>query len=168
MKAKKLKNRKKDDLLDTRMRNSKLLGKTWPWGGVTVSSGKSTDVTCKTHLGLFSRSIPWLVDLASLMCDMNCWLSCRISSLQSVVAGLISSGGDYSIHCWLDLIRSKQLTPVPVSRAWVFGEFSANGNSIHSKKRKKKKKRTKTMYDLVDVFDLLGDTDFTRNNIRQM
>ena len=28
-----------------------------------------------------------------------------------------SSGGDYSIHCWWDLIRLKQLSSVPVYRA---------------------------------------------------
>ena len=34
-----------------------------------------------------------------------------------VVASSISSGGDYGIHCWWDLIRSKQLSSVPVYRA---------------------------------------------------
>ena len=38
-------------IIITRMRISNLLGKTWPWGGMTVSSGKSTGVTCKTHVG---------------------------------------------------------------------------------------------------------------------
>ena len=102
--------------ITTRMCISKLLGKTCPWG-VIVSSGKSTDVTCKTHLGYLALQLPWLVDLASLVCDMNWWLSCRVSALQSVVAGLISSGGDYGIHSWWDLIRSKQLSSVPVYRA---------------------------------------------------
>ena len=74
--------------------------------GEGVSSGKSTDVTCKTHLGYLAAQLPWLVDLASLVCDMNCWLSRKVSALQTVVAGSISSGGDYAIHCWLDLIRS--------------------------------------------------------------
>ena len=77
------------------MRISRLLGKTWPWG-LTVCSKKSTDVTCKTHLGYLAVQ---LVDLASLVCDMNWWLSSRVSALQSVVAGLISRGGDYGIHC---------------------------------------------------------------------
>ena len=36
---------------------------------------------------------------------------------ESVVAGSISSGGDYGIHCWWDLIRSKQLSSVPIYRA---------------------------------------------------
>ena len=59
----------------------------------------------------------WLVNLALLACDMNWWLSCRVSALQSVVAGSISSGGDYGIHCWWGLIRSKQLSSVPVCHA---------------------------------------------------
>ena len=54
--------------------------------------------------------------LASFVCDMNWWLSCRVLAMQSVVAGSISSGGDYGIHCWWDLIRSKQLSSVPVCR----------------------------------------------------
>ena len=29
--------------------------------------------------------------------------------LNTVVAGSISSGGDHGVHCWWDLIRSKQL-----------------------------------------------------------
>ena len=94
------------------MRIFKLLGKTWPWGGVTVSSEKSTDVTCKTNLGYLVAQLPWLVDLVSLVCDMNWWLSCRVSALQSVVPGSISSGGDYGTHCW-----SKQLSRIPVYRA---------------------------------------------------
>ena len=40
-----------------------------------------------------------IVDLASFLCDMNWWLSCRVSAIQSVVAGSISSVGDYGIHC---------------------------------------------------------------------
>ena len=74
----------------------------------------------------------WLINLASLVCDMNCWLSCRISVLQSVVTGSISSGGDHSIHYWWDLIRSKQLSSVSVCCAWVFTGFSGHGNSIHN------------------------------------
>ena len=80
------------------MRISKLLGKTWP-RGVTVSSEKSMDVPCKTHLGYLAAQLPSLVDLASLLCDVNWWLSCRVSALQSVIAGSISSVGDYGIHC---------------------------------------------------------------------
>ena len=98
-------------IIISRMRISKLLGKTWPWG-VTVSSWKITDITCKTHLGYLAAQLPWLVDLAPLVCDMNWWLSCRVSALQTVVAGSISS-----IHCWWDLIKSKQPSSVPVCRA---------------------------------------------------
>ena len=36
---------------------------------VTMSSVKSTDVTCKTHSGLLATQLPWLVDLVSLVCD---------------------------------------------------------------------------------------------------
>ena len=64
-----------------------------------VHSGKSTDVTCKIHLGYLGAQLLWLVGLASLACDMNWWLSCRVSALQSVVAGSISSGGGYGIRC---------------------------------------------------------------------
>ena len=66
---------------------------------MTVSSGKSTDVTCKTHLGYMAVQLPSLVDLALHTCDMKCWFGCRVSAEQSVVAGSISSGGDYGIHC---------------------------------------------------------------------
>ena len=38
------------------------------------------------------------IDLASFVCDMNSWLSCRVSALQSVIAGLISSSEDHGIH----------------------------------------------------------------------
>ena len=93
---------------------------------------KSTDVTCKTHLGYLTAQLPWLVDLASLVCDMNWWLSCRVSALQSVVADSISSGGYYGIHCWWDLIRSKQLFGIPVYRAYVFGGFSGRVNLIYN------------------------------------
>ena len=41
------------------------------------------------------------------------WLSYRVSALQSVVAGSISSGGDFGILRWWDLIRSKQQSSVP-------------------------------------------------------
>ena len=104
-------------IIITRMRISKLPGKTWLWWGVTVSSGKSTDVTCKTHLGYLPAQLPWLVDLASLVCNRNWWISCRVSALQSVVAGSISRGGGYGEHCWWDLVRSRQLSSVPVYRA---------------------------------------------------
>ena len=53
--------------------------------------------------------LPWLVNLASFVCDVDQWLSVRVSALRSVVTGSISSGADHGIHCWWDLIRSKQL-----------------------------------------------------------
>ena len=81
---------------------------------VTMSYVKSTDVTCKTHSGTLAVQLPWLVNLAILVCDMDWWLSCRVLALQSVVAGSISSGGDHSIHSWWDLIRLKQLSSVSV------------------------------------------------------
>ena len=34
--------------------------------------------------------------------------------LHAVVVGSISSGGDQSVHCWWDLIRSKQLSSVSI------------------------------------------------------
>ena len=74
---------------------------------VTMFSVKSTDVTFKTHSGLLAVQLPQVVNLASLLCDVDCWLSCRVSALQSVVTGLIFKGGDHCIHCWWDLIRSK-------------------------------------------------------------
>ena len=103
-------------IIITLMRISKLFGKTWPWGGARVH-WKEYGCNCKTHLRYLAAQLPWLVDLASLVCDMNWWLSCRVSALQSVVAGSISSGWDYGIHCWWDVIRSKQLSSVPVYRA---------------------------------------------------
>ena len=33
--------------------------------------------------------------------------------LHTVVVGWISSGGDHGVHCWWDLIRSKQLFSAP-------------------------------------------------------
>ena len=54
----------------------------------------------------------------------NLNVSCRVSALQSVVAGLISSGGDYGIHSRWDRIRSKQLSSVLAYRTWMFGGFS--------------------------------------------
>ena len=52
------------------------------------------------------------IDLVSLV-----WLSCRVSALQSVVTGLISRGGDHGIHCWWNLIWSKQLCSISLCRA---------------------------------------------------
>ena len=76
--------------------------------------------------------IPWLVIWVSLVCDVDWWLSGRVLALHSVVAGLISSGGDHGIHCWWDLVRSKRLSSVSVCRTQVFTRFSGHGNSIHN------------------------------------
>ena len=83
---------------------------------MTKPSVKSRDVTYKTHSGYLATQLPWLVNLTWLECDMNCWLSCRLSPLQSVVTGPISSGGGHGIYCWWDLIRSKQLSSVSVRK----------------------------------------------------
>ena len=45
------------------------------------------------------------------------WVSGRISALQSVVAYSIPSLRDHSIHCWWDLIWSKQPTSCSIYRA---------------------------------------------------
>ena len=49
-----------------------------------------------------------------------------------VVAGSISSFGDYRIYCWWDLTGSKQLSSVTVCHAEVFAGFSSHGNSIEN------------------------------------
>ena len=73
-------------------------------------------------LNWITTQLPWLVNLASLAYDMGGWCSCRVSSLQSVVAGLISCDGDHGIHCWWDLIRSKQ----PFSVSYVMCKYSCD------------------------------------------
>ena len=60
---------------------------------VTVSAAKSTDVTYKTRAGYLAAQSPWLVDLTSLVWHMNCWFCCRVSAVQSMVAGSITRGG---------------------------------------------------------------------------
>ena len=72
---------------------------------VTVSSVKSTDITCKRHSGLLAGQLPWLVDLVSLVCSVNWGPSGRVSAQHSVVAGSISSGVD------LWRFRNYQRTP---------------------------------------------------------
>ena len=74
---------------------------------------QSQNITTKP----IAAQLPWLVGLVSLVCDMDRWLSRRVLAQQSVVVGSISSGGDHCIHCWGDLIRSKQLSSVSVCRA---------------------------------------------------
>ena len=53
---------------------------------------------------------------------MNQWLSGRVPVLQFVVAGSISSGGYHTIHSWWGLIKSKQLTSVPVCHTGFLGK----------------------------------------------
>ena len=64
------------------------------------------------------------------MCDVDWWLCGRVSALHSVVAGSISSRGDHGIHCWWDLIRSKQLSNVSMCHVQIFAGFSGHGNTI--------------------------------------
>ena len=59
---------------------------------------------------------------------MDCWYSCRVLALQSVVAGSIWHGGDHGMHCWWDLVGSGR---VSVCRAWLSERFSCHSNSIH-------------------------------------
>ena len=54
------------------------------------------------------------------------------TTLHSVVAGSISRGGDPGIHCWLYLIRLKQLFSSSVYRAQMFAGFSGHGKSIYN------------------------------------
>ena len=90
-------------------------------------------VTLSLYIFFFFLIIlPWLVNLASLMYDVDQWLSGRVSALDSVVPGLIFSGGDHSIHCWWNLIRSKQLSCGSVCHVQVFAGFSGYGNSIYN------------------------------------
>ena len=102
---------------------------------VTVFSVKSMDITCKTHSGKLAVQLPWLVDLASLVCDVDLWLSGRVSAPHSVGAGSISSGRrDHSIHCWWNLIRSKQQSSGSIYHAQEFARFSGHGISINKTK----------------------------------
>ena len=92
--------------------------------------------------------LPWLVNLVSLAYDVDCWLSGRVLTQHSMVAGSISIRGDHGIHCWWDLIRLKQLSSVSVCHAQVFARFSGHGNLIHNiiSLPKKKKKCTSIIY----------------------
>ena len=79
---------------------------------MVIARPNNLNVSCKLF-GYLAALLLWLVDLASLVCDMNWWLSCRVSALQSVVAWSISSCGDYGIHSWCDLIRSTSCPVFP-------------------------------------------------------
>ena len=89
------------------------------------------DVTCKTHSGQLATQLPWLVDLSSLLCNVDWFISGRVLALHSVVAGSISSGGDHCICWWWVRIKSKQLSSISVCRMQVYAGFSGCGNSIH-------------------------------------
>ena len=67
---------------------------------VSMSSVKSMDVTCKTHSGWLTMQFSWLVNLASLVCNVNWWFRGRVLAQHSVDAGSISSGGYHGIYCW--------------------------------------------------------------------
>ena len=66
---------------------------------MNVSSAKRTDVTYKIHQGYLAAQLPWLINLARFVCDVDQELSIRVSALHSMVTGLISSGGDHGIRC---------------------------------------------------------------------
>ena len=68
----------------------------WPENLVnTYTRHMETQDSCFDLIRSHKQCIRWSPPLASLVCDMNCWLSCRVSAMQSVVAGSISSGGDH-------------------------------------------------------------------------
>ena len=101
------------------MRISNPPGKTWPWKWPCNLQDTFCAITMTSWFGV-----------TCVRCGL--WLSGRVSALHSVVAGSISSGGDHSIHCWWDLIRSKQLSSVSVCCGQVITRFSGHGNSIHN------------------------------------
>ena len=88
---------------------------------------KSKDIDVHFLFKQRNYIVNWMI-----MCDVDWWLSGRVSALHSVVAGSIFSGGDHSIYCWWDLIRLKQLSSVSVCHAQMFTGFSSHGNSIHN------------------------------------
>ena len=90
--------------------------------------------------------LPWLVDLISLVGNVVRWLIGAVLALHSVVFGSISSGGDHGIHCWGDLIRSKQLSRGTVCYAQMFSGFSGDGNSIYNIIRLLKKKYSASVF----------------------
>ena len=95
-----------------------LLGRRDPGGNDVLC--KSIDVTYKTH------QVNW-------PCNCHVWLVwhclCVIWIDGSVVEFQLSSQGDHGIHCWWDLIRSKQLSSGSICHAQVFARFSGHSNS---------------------------------------
>ena len=90
---------------------------------VTVSSVKSMDVTYMTHQVNWPRNcydeLKW-----RRLCAM--WIS------SSVVEFRLCIGGDHGIHCWRNLIRSKQLFTASIWHVEVFTRFSGHGNLIYN------------------------------------
>ena len=68
-----------------------------------------------------------------------------------MVPGSISSCGDRGIHCWWDLIRSKQLSSVSICRAQGFAGFSSHGISIHNIIPQHKKENI-DLYEIPHIF----------------
>ena len=102
--------------------SSILLGRRSPGGDHVLC--KSTDVTTK-HIKLIARAFTitsWF-SIAYVRCGL--WLCCRVSALHSVVAGSI-----FGIHCWWDLINSKQLFRMLHA---VFAGFSVHDSSIYNR-----------------------------------
>ena len=66
------------------------------------------------------------------MCDVDRWLSGRVSARQSVVAGSIISARNQGIHNWWVLVKSRQLSSGSVRRVQGFAGFSGYGNSIYN------------------------------------
>ena len=82
------------------------LGRRSPWGGRVLCR----EYVRSRHIRSSGHALSlWLVNSASLTCDMNRWSVVEFRLLHTVVVGSISSGGDYGVHCWWDQIKSKQL-----------------------------------------------------------
>ena len=65
------------------------------------------------HIWLSGCAVSMTCLLDLLQCGMERWPSGRVSAVNAVVAGSISSGGDHAIHYRWHQIRSKQLYRVP-------------------------------------------------------
>ena len=78
-----------------------------------------------TYIHYVVTRLPWLVNLATLVYDVDQWLRGRFSALPSVVTCSISSRRDHSIHCWWYIVRSKQLSCVSICRTQGLPDFLA-------------------------------------------
>ena len=85
---------------------------------MTKSFVKSTDVQGTS--ALLTTQLPWLVNFPSVVCNMDYG---RVSALDAVVAGSISTEGDHGIHDWWDQIRSRQPSCGFVCHAQCFSDF---------------------------------------------